>query len=126
MSAKAVLQPEGREVVAAGASPIMRWRWLAAAGLPLAALGLQSVAGHYPQLIERYYSRGIYPSIGRGLAFVSTGFGFSLAEVLLVILLAGLVGGAGWQARRLYLRRVRLGRLLLSGLLHLMWLAGGA
>jgi len=125
MSARAALQPEGRGIAAAGASPGARRRWLAAAGLLLAALVLPSLAGRSPHLVERYYSRGLYPYIGRGLGSANSLFSFSLTELLLVMVFVGLLGVVLWQSRRLYLKRVTLGGLLLSGLLRSVWLAGG-
>jgi len=88
--------------------------WVAALGLALAVLGAQSLAGLAPPLVERYYSRGLYPHIGRGLSFVSQVVPFSIGEWLLILLLPAL---AFWLARP---RRV------VAVLLRLVWLAGGA
>jgi Protein of unknown function (DUF3810) len=102
-----------------------RWRrWLAPAGLLCTVFGLHLLAGANPSLIEYYYSRQLYPHIGRAVAFINKFLSFSLAEVLLLILLAGLACGASWQVRRLYLRRVAARTLVLSGLRGLLWAAG--
>ncbi len=100
-------------------------RWIVAPGLLLLALGLQRLATFYPDLIERYYSRGLFPYIGRGLALISGYFTFSLFEVGVILLLLGLPGVAIWQIRELYLGRTGFVRLLLSTLLNLIWFFGG-
>ncbi len=100
-------------------------RWMAAPSLLLLALGLQRLATIYPDLVERYYSRGLFPYIGRRLALINGYFTFSLFEVGVILLLVGLPGAAIWQMRKLYLGGASFVGLLLSALLNLIWLFGG-
>jgi hypothetical protein len=100
-------------------------RWMAAPGLLLLALGLQRLATFYPDLVERYYSRGLFPYIGRRLALINGYFTFSLFEAGVILLLLGLPGAIIWQMRKLYLGGASFVGLLLSTLLNLIWLFGG-
>lgn len=104
-----------------------RWlvRFVAPVVLLCVAYGLQTIARAHPQAVEHYYSRALYPRIGRALSFTNKYVGFSVGEVLLFVALAGLLLLFMLQARRLYLRRVRLGGLMLAGFSCLLWLAGG-
>lgn len=70
--------------------PVGRWRVLACvAG---AALGLRWGAGCNPGLVERVYSRGVYPSLVKRLVQLTGAVSTSVAEwALLLVLGAGLV-----------------------------------
>jgi len=106
-------------------STLRRWRELVApAALFCAALGLHALAGQNPEVVEHYYSRYFYLSVGREIAFVNKFFRFSLSEVLAVVVLGGLTGGLIWQARRLYLRRVKAPDLVFSCVRGALWVAG--
>jgi hypothetical protein len=98
---------------------------VAPTALLCAAFGLHTLAGRHPALVEQYYSRHIYIYIGREIAFVNKFFEFSLAEVLAAGILVSLTTGLFWQARRLYLGRVKVLDLLFFGVRGLLW-AGGA
>ena len=88
-----------------------------------AALALQGLAGFAPGLVERYYSRGLFPFIAR--AFTPARFAsFSLAEALLVLLLSAVALWLAWLVRRLYGRRGQARAVLLSALKTLLWAAG--
>ncbi|HEX3559608.1 MAG TPA: DUF3810 domain-containing protein [Pyrinomonadaceae bacterium] len=88
-----------------------------------AIFALQVCAGFNPAVVERYYSRGLFPFITR--AFWFAGFaGFSLAELLLFVLLAALAAWLAWLARRLYVRREQARAVLLSTLSMLLWTTG--
>ena len=100
------------------------WRRLPAPLALLAAVfALQTLASFSPRLVEHYYSRGLFPLIARALSF-SKFVSFSLAEFLLALLLAALVAGCAWLARRLYVRRTEARALLLSALSTALWAAG--
>ena len=102
-----------------------RWRRVVAPFMLLcAALALQTLAGVSPAATEHHYSRGLYPHIARGFAFVNKSVSFSIAEAMMTALLMGLIGLVAWQVRQIYLRRARMKDLLLSTLLSLMWVTG--
>ena len=101
------------------------WSQMVAPVVLLAAVcGLPLLAGLYPRLVERYYSRSLYPHVERWVGWAASLSRFSLAEVLLVALVASSAGWLAWSARQFYLRRRSGRRLLLSSLTTLMWLAG--
>lgn len=88
-----------------------------------AALALELAASFGPGVVERYYSRGLFPVVARVFRparFVS----FSLAELLLALLLAAFVFWLGRLARRLYARRGQRRIVLLSALRSSLWVAG--
>jgi hypothetical protein len=102
----------------------MWWKGLLPpACLLAAAFALQTAAGFCPGLVERYYSRGLFPFVAR--AFTPAGFvSFSLAEVLLALLLAASAAWLVWFARRLYASRTQWRATLLSALKTLLWVSG--
>jgi Protein of unknown function (DUF3810) len=88
-----------------------------------AAFALELAAGFGPGVIERFYSRGLFHVVARVFTFARF-VSFSLAELLLALLLAALVLWLAWLARRLYARRGQRGVVLLSALRSLLWVAG--
>jgi hypothetical protein len=62
--------------------------WIAVIVLVLAPLVVYGSARIFPELVERFYSRGVYPYIGRSIGSVSGLVPFSLAELGLLCLLA--------------------------------------
>jgi hypothetical protein len=119
---------EGREssIEARESSVEARW-WkplIAPSALLVAVFALQLVAHFSPQLTEHYYSRTLYPRVARLLGGVGSLTGFSLAEVLLVLLLALAAAGFAWLVRRLFLRRQAARELLLRALAGLLWTTG--
>lgn len=99
--------------------------WIAPAGLLLAALGCQRLAGMAPDLIDRYYSRAVYFHLGRALSVINRFFPFSLGEALIVILpIAGLPLVVHFALRQLR-RGARAPEIFLGGLRALLWFAGG-
>jgi len=62
--------------------------WIAVIVLVLAPVVVYGSAGIFPELVERFYSRGVYPYIGRSIGSVSGLLPFSLAELGLLCLLA--------------------------------------
>jgi len=62
--------------------------WIAVIVLVLAPLVVYGSARIFPELVERFYSRGVYPYIGRSIGSVSGLLPFSLAELGLLCLLA--------------------------------------
>jgi hypothetical protein len=93
---------------------------------PLAILAaifaLQALAGFAPQLVERFYSRGLFPFIARAFSFASLS-SFSLAEFFLVPLVVALIAWLAWLTRQLYILRSEAGATLLSALATLLWAA---
>ncbi len=98
-------------------------RWSAPLGLLCAAFVLQVLAGLSPHTTELYYSRSLYPRIGRSLAFVNKFFSFSVAELLVLAFLVGCVIGAVWLIREIILRRVEWKTFLWKSTRNLLWLA---
>lgn len=99
-------------------------RWLLPLGPLAAAFVLQTLASRNPQLVERYYSRRIFPPIIHLLSLVNGVVGFSIAEVLTYVLAAAIVGTVIYQAREVYLRRRRIGGVIRIDLLALIWISG--
>ncbi|MFN2455042.1 MAG: DUF3810 domain-containing protein [Pyrinomonadaceae bacterium] len=108
-------------------SYLKRWRrWSLPAGLLCAAFILQAVAGLLPQTTERYYSRALYPHIAHALSFVNQSFRFSIAELLVLLLLAGCLIAVVWLlARAILWRRVRWRSFLFVGVRGVLWATGG-
>jgi hypothetical protein len=88
------------------------------------ALLLQTLAHRNPQLVERFYSRRIFPAIGRTLSLINDLFGFSIAEMMSYVLAAAILIVLISQAGQIYLRRRRFGRLARTDLLVLLWIIG--
>ena len=112
------------ENIEAAPSPVRRraWhRWLLPFAFFGASLLLQFLAKRAPHFIEHYYSRAVFPHIGHALSFVNGWFSFSLGEFLVVGLIAFLVGGAVYQALRLYQTPRRAAQLIGDSLLTVLW-----
>jgi hypothetical protein len=93
-----------------------RWRGLLPPVCLLAAgFALQVAASFSPGLVERYYSRGLFPVVARAFMFARL-VSFSLAEALLALLLASVALWLAWVARRLYTRRGEARAVLLAAL----------
>jgi hypothetical protein len=88
-----------------------------------AAFALELAASFSPGLVERYYSRGLFHVVARVFTFARL-VSFSLAELLLALLLAASALWIAWLARRLYARRGQRRIILLSALRNLLWVAG--
>ncbi len=102
----------------------LKRRWNIPCGLLCAAFVLQLLAGFRPDLTERFYSRNFYPHVARFIAFINKFFSFSVAELILLLLLAGLIVCAVWLVRGILLRRVEWKKLLRASALGVLWTAG--
>lgn len=71
------------------ARPI-RWNLLWLLLLAPAAYGLQRLSGNYPSLVEKWYARGAYPVVIGAWSRFTGLLPFSLMEILLVFLAAGI------------------------------------
>ena len=99
------------------------WRVLLPPVCLLAAgFALQAAASFSPGLVERYYSRGLFPVVARAFTFARL-FSFSMAEALLALLLASVALWLAWVARRLYTRRGEARAVLLAALRTMLWVA---
>jgi hypothetical protein len=101
-------------------------RWLTSLSLLGAAFVLQTLASRNPQLVERYYSRGLFPPIIQALCLINGLVGFSIAELMIYVLIAALCTTLIYQALEIYLRRKRLAGLVRTDLLALVWMSGSA
>jgi hypothetical protein len=104
--------------------PIPWRRCLVATLLALLGWAVLRTASHRPELVERYYSEAVFPPLRDGLRFVSSLLPFSLAELLLLLLVARigwLVIGAFRSARA---KRRRWGSLFLHGSVRGITFAG--
>ncbi len=97
------------------------WRWLAPLSLLLAGLLIERLAHLHPVLVDRIYSRGLYPYLGRAISRLSSPFGFSLAEVLIATLPIAGLAFVLWRTRSELIRGDRAGRMLLSRTRELIW-----
>jgi len=93
-------------------------------GLLCAAFVVQLLAGLRPDLTEHLYSRGLYTHLAPFVAFINKFFGFSVAELLLLLLLSGIVAGTVWLAREILLRRFEWRKFLPLCASSLLWAAG--
>jgi hypothetical protein len=91
-----------------------------------AAFALQTFATRAPRLVERYYSEKIFPPTVHVLSFINGVVGFSIAELMIYVLAAALVGTLVYQGRQIYLRRRRIAAVLRTDLMALMWTSGSA
>ncbi len=99
------------------------WSWIAPLSLLFGGVVLQGLASLQPALVERYYSRGLYFYLGRGITLISRPFSFSLAEVLIVVLpLAGLALVLA-RTRRDINEGTRLRTILLTQTRGMVWFA---
>jgi hypothetical protein len=72
--------------------------------LLLSAIVLEILAAFLPTLVERLYARPIYPHVASLLSFFSRRFGFSVAEVVIYLLLAVILFGFARFVLLLYFR----------------------
>lgn len=88
--------------IGGGESPsLRRFYWRAIQSL-LIALGIQTVAGLAPGLIESYYSRLIYPYIPWMLAKLNTLVQFSLSEIFFLLLFSVFLLWGLWSVLKHY------------------------
>lgn len=105
----------------------MRPRQFAApSALLAAALLLQLAARFSPQLVERYYGRGLFPRLASVFSFAGAAPDFSLAEFGLVALVAAVAAWVAWAAYRLVTKRKRWPVVMASALVGLAWISGTA
>jgi len=110
------VSPSGKKTV--------RLRWLMPLAPLAAAFLLQALASRNPQLVERYYSRKLFPLIIYAFSFVNGLVGFSITELVIYLLSAALVGTLIYQAREIYLGRKRFVAMLRTDLLAMVWVCG--
>jgi hypothetical protein len=101
-------------------------RWLKPLGLIVASFILQALASRHQQWVERYYSHKLFPPIIRVLSLINGVVSFSIAEFMIYVLAAALVGALLYQATAVYRRRKLIVQVLRADLLVLMWIAGSA
>ncbi|HLM58358.1 MAG TPA: DUF3810 family protein, partial [Pyrinomonadaceae bacterium] len=104
-----------RGATARAASALFRSRrFRAALALFAVTFGLQLLGSLAPRLVERFYSRLVFPRLTRVLSLPSLPFDFSLGEMALVALVVSAAAWLAWQARGLYRRQRRWKEFLLS------------
>jgi hypothetical protein len=96
---------------------------LAPLGLIVAVFAAQEIVGLFPRLVERFYSRAVFPTVAGALSF-SRFVSFSLGEALLVLLLVAFAVWLAILALKIFSRRARAGTVLISALSRLLWAAG--
>ncbi|HST52290.1 MAG TPA: DUF3810 domain-containing protein [Pyrinomonadaceae bacterium] len=96
---------------------------LAPLGLIAAVFAAQEIAGLTPQLVERYYSRAVFPLVAGALSF-SKVVSFSLGEALIALVFVAFVVWLALLARKIFTRRERAGAVLVAALSKLLWLVG--
>ena len=83
-----------------------KWSWLWPLAALFVAIGLQLLGARSPELVEHYYSRGIFKHVARTLGAAAGQVSFSLAELLGVLAVLAVVAWLVWQIRLLLLRRI--------------------
>ena len=96
---------------------------LAPLGLIVAVFAAQEIAGLFPQLVERYYSQAVFPSVAGALSF-SRFVSFSLGEALLVLVIVALAVWLALLVRKMLTQRERAGATLVASLSGLLWTLG--
>jgi hypothetical protein len=90
---------------------------------PLAtAFALHLLASRNPQLVERYYARRLFPPIVHLLSLINGVASFSIAELLIYVLAAVLIGVLLYQARQIYRGRRQIGGTISADLQAAMWI----
>ena len=105
-----------------GLKPLGR-RLLAPACIFAAIFALQFLAGLFPHLVERYYTRTLYPHV---LAFMSLPgrlAGVSVAELFLLLLLASILVWSVWKTLAILRRRQSTRHVLAASLVRLVWMS---
>ncbi|HZT57281.1 MAG TPA: DUF3810 domain-containing protein [Pyrinomonadaceae bacterium] len=114
----------GRVWAQVGSFALTCWKALRAPlGLIAAVFIFQEIAGFFPQLVERFYSRAVFPSVAGALSFSSL-VNFSLGEALLVLVIAALAVWLALLARKILGRREQAGAILVRALSRLLWALG--
>jgi hypothetical protein len=113
-------QPGGAPKKASPAIRKLYWRaiqWL------LIALGIQTLTSLSPTLIENFYSQGLYLFVPRGLSFLHRPFSFSIAEIVLGLLVAWFLLFGAWGILRGLMGKGDGLRTFQRWILHFVWLA---
>ncbi|MFN7828127.1 MAG: DUF3810 family protein [Acidobacteriota bacterium] len=110
------------EEVGGGSPSVRRVYWRAIQTL-LIALGIQTIAGLSPSMIENYYSQKIYLYIPWLLAKANQQVETSLAEVFFLVLIGVFLLWGLWSAIRAYQGRAPLRDSLKVILLYIIWTA---
>ncbi|MBL8193337.1 MAG: DUF3810 domain-containing protein [Blastocatellia bacterium] len=90
--------------------------WLIPLLFLTSAIFLQLSASSHPSLIEKYYHQIIYPYIAQFLSLINKLIWFSLAELILLVILIVLPSWLFWQIRKFYLKKSPAKELILSSL----------
>lgn len=98
-------------------------RLAAPAGILIFIVIIQLVASFSPQLVEQYYSRGLYPRVLNVAAVLGRLSSYSVAEVLLLVSLAGLLAWLTWQAHNFFAQRRKARAVLAPAFAQLCWMA---
>ncbi len=86
--------------------------WACSAAL---TIGLMRLAQARPEWVERVYSRGLYPVVRRALSWISSCLQFSLAELLILVLVVWLIWRFGRAMRAIVRGRSTLTRACAAG-----------
>ncbi len=99
-------------------------RWLQGIVLLLGAFGVQRLLSFAPELVERVYSRFFFQYIARIIAIVNKPFGFSLAEIGLIVLAILLFIWMLWVAQKAWNGFITPVDLLAYLLYRAIWVGG--
>ncbi|MBI4853990.1 MAG: DUF3810 domain-containing protein [Acidobacteria bacterium] len=80
-------------------------KWISSLSILLFSICLQTLSSFYPQKVELYYSRKIYPYIGQILSLFNKLIWFSIAELLLLLLSISIIIWLGYQIKAFYQKR---------------------
>ncbi len=104
-----------------GGAISVRWLYWKALQWLLIALGVQTLAGLMPRVVESVYSRTIYYYLTRLLSRLNGFFSVSLAEAFFGLLVAWFVVWTLWNLRLVYIGDRRSFDLVKVLFLHLVW-----
>ena len=115
--------PEDYEDIGEPAGPSVRRLYWRAIKTLLIALGIQTIAGLSPSMIESYYSRKLYLYIPWLLARLNGLAGFSLSEIFFLLLIGVFLLWGGWSALKAFRGQTPLLDSLKAIFLYAIWTA---
>ena len=104
----------------------LRSRTLAALLLLPLAIAIQALCAHFPDAVEALYARGVFPTLVAVVAWASSRFQFSVAELGLAVLCFALAWGLAWFVRALLRGKGRRAHILGRAAVALLLVAGGS
>jgi hypothetical protein len=78
-----------------------KW-WIGSLSVLIVAIFIQTLASFFPAIIETYYSRKVYPYIGKTLGFFNKITWFSIAEFLFIVVILSIIIYFTYNIKKIY------------------------